>query len=109
MAEIIWTEPAMNDLDAIADYIVLDKPDAASRLVRRVFAHIEKLTRHPQLGPRIPELLPASRYRQIVEPPCRVFYRYDQMVGKIFILGVMRSDRQFQPFILLSRDESRTP
>ena len=30
MAEIIWTEPALADLDAIADYIALDKPDAAA-------------------------------------------------------------------------------
>jgi plasmid stabilization system protein ParE len=26
MAETIWTEPALSDLDAIADYIALDKP-----------------------------------------------------------------------------------
>jgi plasmid stabilization system protein ParE len=106
MAQKIWTEPALNDLDAIADYIALDKPEAASRLVHRVFAHIEKLSRHPQLGPRIPELLPASRYRQIIEPPCRVFYRHDQMANKIFVLGVMRSERLFQPGILHGRDES---
>lgn len=78
MVEIIWTEPALSDLDGIADYIAADNPDAAARLVRRVFSHIELLSQHPQLGPRIPELLPASRYRQIVEPPCRVFYRFDR-------------------------------
>ncbi len=26
MAELIWTEPALNDLDTIADYIAMDKP-----------------------------------------------------------------------------------
>jgi toxin ParE1/3/4 len=26
MAELIWTEPALHDLDAIADYIALDNP-----------------------------------------------------------------------------------
>ena len=29
MAEVIWAEPALNDLDAIADYISLDNPEAA--------------------------------------------------------------------------------
>ena len=29
MAEVIWTEPALHDLDAIADYIALDDPQAA--------------------------------------------------------------------------------
>jgi toxin ParE1/3/4 len=43
MAEVIWTEPALADLDAIADYIALDKPDAASALVKRVFEHVGHL------------------------------------------------------------------
>jgi len=33
MAEVIWAEPALNDLDAIADYIALDNP-AVRRLVQ---------------------------------------------------------------------------
>jgi toxin ParE1/3/4 len=40
MAELIWTEPALQDLDAIADYITLDKPLAARGLVARVFEHV---------------------------------------------------------------------
>jgi len=64
MAEVIWTEPALADLDAIADYIALDKPDAASALVKRVFEHIEYLQSYPESGNRPPELK-RSRYRQI--------------------------------------------
>jgi toxin ParE1/3/4 len=64
MAEIIWTEPALSDLDAIADYIALDKPDAAQQLVRCVFQHVE-LSNHPKSGSRPPELK-GWRYRQIV-------------------------------------------
>ena len=33
MAALIWTEPALQDLDAIADYIALDDPLAARELV----------------------------------------------------------------------------
>ena len=68
MAEIIWTEPALSDLVAIADYIALDKPEAARRLVQRVFEHVEQLSTHPQSG-SVPRELRGSRYRQIVEPP----------------------------------------
>jgi toxin ParE1/3/4 len=106
MAEIIWSEPALSDLDAIADCIALDKPDAASRLVERVVRHVELLTRHPELGPTIPELRPISLYRQIVEAPCRVFYRYDKVNRRIFVLGVMRGEKLFQEYLLLERDES---
>jgi plasmid stabilization system protein ParE len=106
MAEIIWTDPALSDLDAIADYIALDKPDAASRLVQRVLKHVELLAKHPQLGPTIPELRPTSTYRQIVEAPCRAFYRYEKATGKIFVLGVMRGEKLFQKSLLTERDES---
>lgn len=89
MAELIWTEPALGDLDAIADYIALDKPDAARELVRRIFKHVEQLIEQPESGPRVPELR-GLRYRQIVESPCRVFYRSD---GKrVFILHVLRGE-----------------
>ena len=37
MARLIWTEPALNDLETIAEYIALDKPDAAKKYVQRVF------------------------------------------------------------------------
>lgn len=56
MARIIWTEPALSDLDTIADYIALDNPQAARLLVQRVFKHVEQLADHPKSGPKPPEL-----------------------------------------------------
>jgi len=101
MAEIVWTEPALSDLDAIADYIALDKPEAARRLVQRVFEHVEQLTTYPRSG-SVPRELRGSRYRQIVEPPCRVFYRYDG--EQVFILHVIRDEKQLRPSQLRQRD-----
>jgi len=98
MVEIIWTEPALSDLDAIADYIAIENPQAAVKLVERVFQHVEQLAAHPESGTR-PAELENSRYRQIVEPPCRVFYRYDG--ERVLVLHVMRSER------LLLRDGLR--
>ena len=100
MAQIIWTEPALNDLDAIADYIAIENPAAAAELVQRVFGHVEQLEAHPESGSKPPELK-RSRYRQIVEPPCRVFYRYDG--DKVFVLFVMRSEQLLRKGQLASR------
>nr|WP_197255203.1 type II toxin-antitoxin system RelE/ParE family toxin [Paenibacillus dendritiformis] len=100
MAEIVWTEPALSDLEAIADYIALEDPVAASELVKRVLDHVEQLEDHPESGTRPPEL-GRSRYRQVVEPPCRVFYRFDGR--KVFILYVMRSERLLRKRKLPSR------
>jgi addiction module RelE/StbE family toxin len=90
MVEINWTEPAIADLEAIADYIALENPVAASELVRRVVDHVAQLAEHPESGSRVPEL-GRSRYRHLVEPPCRIFYRYDGQ--RVFVLHVMRTER----------------
>jgi len=100
MAEVIWTDPALSDLDAIADYIALENPDAARALVKRVFTHVDQLQDHPKSGSKPPELR-GWRYRQIVEPPCRIFYRVDG--DRIYVLYVMRAERLLSPRRLRSR------
>jgi toxin ParE1/3/4 len=90
MAVIVWTDPALCDLDAIADYIALENRAAASKLVQRVWAHVEQLAEHPESG-SLPLELPNGCYRQIVEPPCRVFYRHE--AGRVYVVHVMRTER----------------
>ncbi|HJT98851.1 MAG TPA: type II toxin-antitoxin system RelE/ParE family toxin [Rhodanobacteraceae bacterium] len=90
MAQVIWTEPARTDLEAIHDYIALESPAAALGVVARILRHVDQLARHPDSGSWLPEL-GRSRYRQLVEPPCRIFYRRD---GRdVAILHVIRSER----------------
>ena len=98
----MWAEPALNDLDAIADYIALDDPEAARRLVQKIFEHVAHLQSHPRLGSK-PEELKGWRYRQIVEPPCRIFYRED--CGRVLILHVMRSERLLRSELLTHREQ----
>ena len=100
MARLIWTEPALADLEIIANYIALDKPDAAKRYVQRVFEAVDRLGRFPNSG-SIPPEIPDLPYRQIVVPPCRIFYRAEEK--HVFILYVMRSDRLFREEILEER------
>ena len=100
MAEIIWSEPAIAALAAIADFIALEKPVAATDLGRRVSGHVGQLADHPESGSR-PRELKRSRYRQIVEPPCRVFYRHDG--DKVFVLHVMRTERLLRKASLTTR------
>jgi plasmid stabilization system protein ParE len=101
MAALIWTEPALHNLDAIADYIALDDSPAARGLVQRVFQHVEQLVEQPESGSRPPEMR-QSRYRQMVEAPCRVFYRYEG--ERVFILYVMRGQMRFRKSRLIKRD-----
>lgn len=102
MAEIVWTEAALSDLDAIADYIALESPDAGRELVRRIFRHVDHLADHPKSGSK-PSELRGWRYRQIVEPPCRVFYREES--GRVYILYVMRAEKLRRRTKLKARDK----
>jgi toxin ParE1/3/4 len=102
MAKVIWAESALNDLDAIADYIALDNPAAANELVRQIFGHVDQLTTHPDSGSK-PRELRGGRYRQIVEPPCRIFYRREGET--VYVLYVMRGERKLRPRALAARSK----
>ena len=102
MAQIKWTEPALNDLIEIAEYIALDKPAAAKKLVRNVFKSIKRLKDFPESGKKSSEL-PKTNYREVIVGPCRIFYRVEGK--KVFILYVMRGERELRQFILADRKE----
>ena len=97
MAEVIWTEAALSDLSEIAEYIALSNEPAAKKLVQEVFRKVERLAQFPESG-RIPPKLEHLNYREVVSSPCRVFYKREQ--SKVFILHVMRQERDLRQFIL---------
>ena len=104
MARLIWTEPSLLDLEEIAEYIALDDPLAASRYVQRVFDRVERLEAQPKSGKRPPEL-PHSPYREVIVPPCRVFYRIEG--DAVYILYVMRSERLLRTYLLDQRNREK--
>jgi plasmid stabilization system protein ParE len=95
MAEIIWSEPALTELDAVAEFIARDKPDAAKKLVQRVLSRVEQLALFPLAG-RIPHELKGTRYRQLVVPPLRIFYRLNDDRTKVFIVHLLRAERHLR-------------
>ena len=102
MAQIKWTEPALNDLNEIAEYIALDKPSAAKKLVRNVFKTVKRLKDFPKSGTK-PVELPENEYREVIAGPCRVFYRINGKV--VYVLYVMRGERELRKFILEDRGD----
>ncbi|HEY4247656.1 MAG TPA: type II toxin-antitoxin system RelE/ParE family toxin [Lacunisphaera sp.] len=93
MAEIIWTETALDELAAIGAYIALDKPQAAKRLVQRVFVRIDQLALFPLSGGK-PRELSGTPYRVLVIQPLRLFYRLE--ADRIYIVYVMRGERRLR-------------
>ena len=101
MAKIIWTEPALERLDAIADYIAKDKPDAADRLVRRIFERVDLLEQFPEIGRRVPEMR-QSPYRELVVSPCRIVYRIEG--DAVMIIFVIRGEQELRPQEIIKTD-----
>ena len=100
MARLIWTEPALVDLEIIAEYIALDKPSAAKQYVQRVFQAVERLEVFPKSG-SVPKEISHLPYRQIIVPPCRIFYR--QKGEDILIILVLRSEQRVREIDLADR------
>ena len=101
MAQIILTEPALSDLNEIAEYIALDNVAAAKQLVQQVFLAVEHLENHPESGRWPPELERKSRYKEVIAGPCRVFYRVEG--ERVYILYVMRGERELRVYLLSER------
>ena len=97
MAEIIWTEPALQELNDIAEYIALDNKSAASKLVEKIFNQVDRLKKFPKSGRTPPDLL-HTVYREIIVTPCRIFYRQED--NKVLIIFVMREERQLRAYML---------
>lgn len=103
MAQIKWTEPALNDLDEIAEYVALDKPSAAHKLVKQIFKPAKLLKNFPDSGRHLPELQDTN-YREIIVGQCRVFYRVEK--NKVYILHIMRSEHELHKFLLEDRTKA---
>ncbi|MGO3739448.1 MAG: type II toxin-antitoxin system RelE/ParE family toxin [Marinomonas foliarum] len=103
MAQIIWTEPALDNLNDIAEYIAVSNPYAAKQLVENVFSKVQRLEQFPDSG-RIPEEISTLNYREIVVNPCRIFYKVDN--DSVYILHLLRQERDLRKYLLSTTDEN---
>ena len=79
------------------------KPEAASNLVGQIISTVERLERFPDSG-HVPPELPNSIYRELYVRPCRIFYRQDDDI--VFVVYVMREERQLRKFLLSAESDS---
>ena len=77
----------------VLGFIAQDNPDAASSLAEQMLNGLDQKSRFPQSGRVIPEA-PEHPARELVMPPCRIFYLADQV--SLHVLSIMRSERLFR-------------
>jgi len=85
-----WTEPAVETLQGIKDYIAKDNDFYAARFVERIVAAAEKLQDFPGVGRKVPE---ADRedVREIIFQAYRIIYRV--RAERVEILAVVHGGR----------------
>lgn len=90
---VVWSEPALDELDEIAAYIAQDNPAVAARLIETCLAKVERLVTYPSSGRAVPELR-GGRYRELIEGPCRLIYRVEGRT--VLIVQAMRGERRLR-------------
>ena len=93
MAEVVWTERAIGQLDEIAGHIALAKPRAAEKAIRQIYIRVSLLATTARLGRPIPEL-PRPNYRMLGVPPCWIYFRIDGT--RRLVLHGRRAERPLQ-------------
>jgi addiction module RelE/StbE family toxin len=94
MGKVIWAPSALNDIDAIAEYIARDSIDRAALFVTRLFEITDRLQEFPLSGRVIPEIGEQS-CREIIYGSYRIMYRIDD--NDVWITGIVHGARDWKP------------
>jgi addiction module RelE/StbE family toxin len=88
--KIIWTLPAVYDLESIRDYIARDSEFYATSFIEKIISSMEKLIDFPKIGRVIPE---ASNHnlRELIFQNYRIMYRIYH--DTIQIIAIIRGSR----------------
>ncbi len=99
--ELSWSDDALTDIEAIANYIEKDSPVYAKAVVSKIFDKAEILSDFPELGRRVPELN-QDNIREIFVYSYRLIYAVDNVT--IVFLSVLHGKR-----LIENNTEKRMP
>ena len=95
-ANLIWRPQAPEDLLLIYEFIGLDNPTAAERLLASIEYKVTLLVDHPRLGPQRPHLRYGARV--LLEEPYLILYEIypdtdDGLVDEVEIVRIVDGRR----------------
>ena len=94
--KLIWSPQAIEDIEAIAEYIARDSAVYAESTIERIFEASEKLIQFPKLGRIVPEKNDES-IREIFVFQYRIIYEIT--ASEIHILTVVHGKRIIEDLI----------
>jgi toxin ParE1/3/4 len=90
--EVIWSQSARNDLQAIVAYISVQSPAGAERVADGILARVDQLRTFPYLG-AVYERSRDGRIREILSGRYRIFYQVTEDARRVDILNVWHGAR----------------
>lgn len=87
MAELKWTDEALDWLEEIYRYIAQDNPDAAAQVVDGIYEKAQMLTLHPDIGTRLRQVEEGD-VRFILYGHYRIAYLRHNNNELIHVIGV---------------------
>lgn len=72
--KVNWTEPALEDLEAIQAYIAKDSSFYARQFIERIFDAAKTLETFPEIGRRVPEAEERIDVRELIFQGYRIIY-----------------------------------
>lgn len=84
--KVYWTQNAIRHLTNIYEYIALNSPTYAIRMVDRITQRSEQISTQPFSGRKVPEY-ETEDIRELIEKPYRIIYRLKQ--DQIEVLAVI--------------------
>ena len=94
--KLIWSPQAIEDIQAIAEYIARDSTVYAESTVERIFQAPERLTEFPKLGRVVPEKNDET-IREVLVFQYRIIYEI--VASEIHILTVVHGKRIIEGLI----------
>jgi plasmid stabilization system protein ParE len=91
LSEPDQTAPALRELEAIGDYIARGSPRASARIVTRVFACVDMLADHPEMGR--PGRIAGTRELVVTDTPVIVPYRVHE--DRVEVLSAFHGARRW--------------
>jgi len=100
MHQVIWTNVAENDLKEIIEYISINNPHNALKILQKIKNKASNLYTLPERGRVVPELQEQgiSQYRELVVPPWQLIYRIAER--EIYVLSILDSRQNIEDILL---------
>jgi toxin ParE1/3/4 len=90
--KLVWTEPAVADLEAIWGFIAKESTEQARRQIGRLLEAVEPLEDLPRMGRRVPEAK-SPDLRELIVDSYRLIYRLRR--ERVDVLAVVHGSRDF--------------